>query len=63
MAAFYRSIDQYGVKYTRYIGDGSSATFKGLLNLNPNTWKKEWECDAAISKNKQNFQEEEVKIQ
>ena len=35
MAAFYRSIDQYGVKYTRYIGDGDSATFKGLLNLNP----------------------------
>ena len=32
---FSRSIDQYGVKYTRYIGDGDSATFKGLLNLNP----------------------------
>ena len=30
---FSRSIDQYGVKYTRYIGDG--ATFKGLLNFNP----------------------------
>ena len=35
MAAFYRSIDQYGLKYRRYIGDGDSATFKGLLNLNP----------------------------
>ena len=32
---FSRSIDQYGVKYTRYIGDGDKATFKGLLNLNP----------------------------
>jgi len=32
---FGRSIDQYGVKYTRYIGDGDSATYKGLLNLNP----------------------------
>ena len=29
---FSRSIDQYGVKYTRYIGDGDSATFKRLLN-------------------------------
>ena len=35
MAAFYRST-VYGVKYTRYIGDGDNATFKGLLNLNPN---------------------------
>ena len=35
MAAFYRSIDQCGVKYKRYIGDGDCATFKGLLNLNP----------------------------
>ena len=35
MAAFYRSIDQYGVKYTRYIDDGDSAILKGLLNLNP----------------------------
>jgi len=32
---FDRSIDYYGVKYTRYIGDGDSATYKGLLNLNP----------------------------
>ena len=32
---FSRSIDQYGVKYTRYIGDGDIGTFKGLLNLNP----------------------------
>ena len=35
MAAFYHSIDQYGVKYTRYICDGDSATLKSLLNLNP----------------------------
>jgi len=32
---FDRSIDYHGVKYTRYIGDGDSATYKGLLNLNP----------------------------
>ena len=32
---FSRSIDQYGVKYARYIGDSDSATSKGLLNLNP----------------------------
>ena len=35
MTAFHRSIDQYGVKYTRYIGVGDSTTWKGLLNLNP----------------------------
>ena len=62
MAAFYRAT-AYGVKYMRYIGDGDSATFKGLLNLNPYDVhvqkleyylhvKKEWERDAAISKNK-----------
>ena len=32
---FSRSVEKYGVKYTRYIGDGDSATYKGLLNLNP----------------------------
>lgn len=32
---FGRSIETYGVKYTRYIGDGDSATYKGLLNLDP----------------------------
>lgn len=32
---FARSIDQYGVKYPRYIGEGDSATYKGLLDLNP----------------------------
>ena len=32
---FGRSIEEYGVKYTRYIGDGDSATYKGLLDLNP----------------------------
>lgn len=32
---FGRSLDKYGVKYTRYIGDGDSATYKGVLNLNP----------------------------
>ena len=30
---FSRSIDQYAVKL-RYIGDGDSATFKSLSNLN-----------------------------
>ena len=34
MAAIYRAT-AYGVKYTRYIDDGDSATFKGLLNSNP----------------------------
>ncbi|KAH0568122.1 hypothetical protein KQX54_018506 [Cotesia glomerata] len=32
---FGRSISKYGVKYTRYIGDGDSATHKGLIDLNP----------------------------
>nr|XP_022908980.1 uncharacterized protein LOC111420257 [Onthophagus taurus] len=32
---FGRSISEYGVKYSRYIGDGDSATYKGLLDLNP----------------------------
>ena len=42
---FSRSIDQYGVKYMRYIGDGDSAIFKGLLNFNPydvHVQKLEW---------------------
>ena len=34
MAAFYKAT-AYGVKDTRYTGDGDSTTFKGLLNLNP----------------------------
>ena len=34
MAAFYKAT-AYGVKYTRYTGDGDSDTFKGLLNINP----------------------------
>ena len=33
MAAFYRAT-AYGVKYTRYIGNGESALFKGFLKLN-----------------------------
>nr|XP_046491340.1 uncharacterized protein LOC124223421 isoform X2 [Neodiprion pinetum] len=32
---FCRSFSEYGVKYFRYIGDGDSATHKGLIDLNP----------------------------
>ncbi|XP_046608182.1 uncharacterized protein LOC124299203 [Neodiprion virginianus] len=32
---FGRSFSEYGVKYFRYIGDGDSATQKGLIDLNP----------------------------
>lgn len=32
---FQRSIATYNVKYSHYIGDGDSKTFKGILDLNP----------------------------
>ena len=32
---FARSLENYNVKYTCYIGDGDSATFEGILDLNP----------------------------
>ncbi|XP_017792762.1 PREDICTED: uncharacterized protein LOC108574649 [Habropoda laboriosa] len=32
---FGRSVEKYGVKYSNYIGDGDSQTFKGILDLNP----------------------------
>ena len=54
MAAFYRAT-VYGVKYTRYIGDGDSATSKGLLNLNPyNVHVQKLECYLHMKKNNGN---------
>ena len=48
---FSRSIDQYGVKYTRCIGDCDNATFKGLLNLNPyDVHVKKLECYLHVKK-------------
>ena len=32
---FRQSIRRYGVRYSTYIGDGDSSTFKNILNLNP----------------------------
>ncbi|XP_077257590.1 uncharacterized protein LOC143894826 [Temnothorax americanus] len=32
---FHRSEEQYGVKYTRYIGDGDSKTYKGIVESKP----------------------------
>lgn len=32
---FSRSIEKHGVKYIKYIGDGDSKTFKGILDMNP----------------------------
>lgn len=32
---FERSEEKHGVKYVKYIGDGDSKTFKGILDLNP----------------------------
>ena len=32
---FGRSIEKHGVKYEKYIGDGDSKTFKGILDINP----------------------------
>ena len=50
MAAFYRAT-AYGVKYTRYIGDGDSATFKGLLNSNPyDVHVQKLECYSHVKK-------------
>ena len=32
---FSRSIDKHSVQYLKYIGDGDSGTFKGILNAQP----------------------------
>ncbi|XP_044581963.1 uncharacterized protein LOC123263348 [Cotesia glomerata] len=32
---FNRSVEKHGVKYIKYIGDGDSKTFKGILDINP----------------------------
>lgn len=32
---FERSVEKHGVKYVKYIGDGDSKTFKGILDINP----------------------------
>lgn len=32
---FGRLMEKYGVKYTRYIGNGDSQTFKGIIDFNP----------------------------
>lgn len=32
---FVRSGEKFGVKYSDYIGDGDSKTFKAILNVNP----------------------------
>lgn len=50
---FARSVEKHGVKYAKYIGDGDSKTFKGVLDLdpydgNPTVIKKE--CIAHVQK-------------
>ena len=48
---FSRLTDHYGVKYIRYIGDGDSATFKGLLNLYPyDVHVQKLECYLHVTK-------------
>ncbi|CAD6227261.1 GSCOCG00011964001-RA-CDS [Cotesia congregata] len=48
---FGRSISKYGVKYSRYIGDGDSATHKGLLDLDPyDTPVQKLECYLHVKK-------------
>ncbi|XP_066584858.1 uncharacterized protein [Prorops nasuta] len=32
---FLRSVENFGVKYTNYIGDGNSKTFNGIVKMNP----------------------------
>lgn len=32
---FNRSVDQYGVRYTKYLGDGDSQSFKSVVESNP----------------------------
>lgn len=41
---FKRSEEKYGVKYSHYIGDGDTKTFKNLLEKNP------YENDPIIKK-------------
>lgn len=48
---FERSITKYDVKYTRYVGDGDSKTFKGILDLNPyDVQVKKLECVLHVKK-------------
>lgn len=48
---FERSVEEYGVKYAFYIGDGDSATFKGLLDLDPYDIKvQKLECYLHVKK-------------
>lgn len=56
---FSRSIEKHNVRYAKYIGDGDSHTFKGILDLNPygnelivqkkkcvgHMWRREWVRD------------------
>ncbi|XP_011858297.1 PREDICTED: uncharacterized protein LOC105555866 [Vollenhovia emeryi] len=48
---FGRSIEKYGVMYTRYIGDGDTKTFKGIIDFNPyNVPVKKLECVLHVKK-------------
>lgn len=48
---FGRSMEKYGVKYTRYIGDGDSKTFKGIIDFNPYDEEvKKLECVLHVKK-------------
>jgi len=49
---FSRSEEMYGVKYSNYIGDGDSKTFKAILDLNPydDLKVKKSECVGHVEK-------------
>lgn len=45
---FHRSEEQYGVKYTHYIGDGDSKTYKGVVESKPYEDKVEIQKEECI---------------
>ena len=48
---FSRSMQRYGAMYTRYIGDGDSKTYKGIVDLNPyDVQVKKLECVLHVKK-------------
>ena len=50
---FQRSVDQYGVRYTNYVGDGDSKTFSGITNSKPygdSCQVKKRECIGHVQK-------------
>ena len=70
---FARPVEKYGVKYVRYLGDGDSKTYKGILSVNPYddenivekknvlaTLKNEWDLGSGMLRKITKVLEEKV---